>query len=286
MLLGAAGIFAAQRLGVPIVTSYHTNLAAYCKYFGLGALEAPAWAYRRFLHSQAAITLCPSRSTAQELERRGFAHPRVWSRGVDTQLFSPARRSEAWRRQVAGDHSHPIVLYVGRLSHEKNLGALVAAHSALARDGARLVFVGDGPARATLERAMSGATATFTGYLQGEQLAQAYASADVFAFPSLTETFGQVIQEAMASGLPVVAFDAEGVRDQVRAGETGFLARPGDTAGFAQALEEVIRSPQLRAAMGAAALTIARQRTWDRVMEALREVYEMTLAQKQVAHAA
>jgi glycosyltransferase involved in cell wall biosynthesis len=273
MLLGAAGIFAGARLGVPVVASYHTNLAAYCKYFGLRALEAPVWRYRRYLHSQASATLCPSPSTALELEQWGFPRVRVWSRGVDADLFAPKQRSEEWRRQVAGDPNKTIVLYVGRLSYEKNLGALMAAHAALRREDVQLVLVGDGPARASLERAVGGERVTLTGYLRGKELARAYASADVFAFPSLTETFGQVVQEAMASGLPVVGFAAQGVRDLVRDGATGILAAPGDTAAFTAALSRLVDDETHRRALGEQARALAQQRTWDRVMESLVDVY-------------
>src|SRR5262249_52819858 len=154
--------------------------------------------------------LCPSPSTAQQLLERGFSRVDIWPRGVDTTLFTPARRSLRWRKQVARDPLRTIILYVGRLSHEKNLRALATAYRALANDRLHLVLGGNGPARGDLERSLAGLSVTFTGYLRGEALAEAYASADVFAFPSCTETFGQVVQEAMASGLPVVAFATEG----------------------------------------------------------------------------
>lgn len=273
MILGAAGIVWGQRLGVPVLASYHTNLAAYCSYFHLGALAAPLWAYRRLLHSQCATTLCPSPSTARELQQQGFSRVEVWSRGVDTDLFSPERRSQAWRTRITGNASTPIVLYTGRLSHEKNLATLASAFTALHHTRAHLVFVGDGPARADLERSLAGHPATFLGYLRGEALAEAFASADVFAFPSLTETFGQVVHEAMASGLPVVAFDAEGVRDQILPGTTGLLAPANDSAAFATLLGDLLTHPERRRALGAQAREVTTSHTWYAVMDNLLNVY-------------
>jgi len=280
MLLGAAGITWGRRLGVPVVASYHTNLADYCAHFHLGALARTVWSYRRFLHSRCAITLSPSVSTQRDLMRRGFARVAVWQRGVDSSLFTPARRSVEWRRAIAVDDDCALVLYVGRLSHEKNLSTLVEAYKALAGERVQLVLVGDGPARLDLEHALAGHRATFTGYLRGEALAEAYASADVFAFPSMTETFGQVVNEAMASGLPVVAFDSDGVRDQIEHGTTGVLAPAGDIATFTEALRMLARDPAMRRELGARAGHEARTRTWDGVMDQLLGVYESMRPQR------
>lgn len=273
MAMGAVGISWARKLGVPVLSTYHTNLAAYCAHYGFPRLEGPTWAYRRFLHNQCALTLCPSPSTASKLIRRGFQGVGVWPRGVDTTLFSPDRRSEEWRRKVAGNEQARIVLYVGRLSHEKNLGLLVDAFRGLDVPTTRLVLVGDGPARGELERHLAGYPVTFTGYLRGEQLATAYASADVFAFPSETETFGQVVFEAMASGLPVIARHAEGVCDLVRHDETGFLVGDNDPALFAAALRTTLRDGERSHAMGARGRDIAEHNTWERVLNRLVETY-------------
>jgi glycosyltransferase involved in cell wall biosynthesis len=273
MALGAAGIRWARRLGVPVISSYHTNLAAYCDYYHLSALSAVVWSYRRFLHNQTTLTLCPSPSTATRLRSQEFARVAVWARGVDAQLFDPERRSTEWRERVAGDSSRTIVLYVGRLSYEKNLQSLLSAYLGVASEDTRLVLVGDGPARAELERTLAGRGVAFTGYLRGEQLAQAYASADVFAFPSLTETFGQVVLEAMASGLPVLAYNAEGVCDLVQPGETGMLVRSGDGAAFERGLAQLLADPAARASLGSAGHAAAVERRWDAVMDGLLDEY-------------
>lgn len=278
MLLGAAGIRWASRLGVPVISSYHTNLAAYCDYNHLRLLSTPLWAYRRFLHNQAALSLCPSPSTAEELRRHGFSHVGVWARGVDAHAFSPEHRSVEWRARTAGDPSRTIVLYVGRLSHEKNLGTLLSAYLQVASNAVHLVLVGDGPARAELETAAAGHRVSFTGYLEGHQLAQAYASSDVFAFPSMTETFGQVVLEAMASGLPVVAFDSEGVRDQIRHGGTGLLIPSGRPEAFARALEHLIGNPDTRTTLGARGRAAALERSWEAVMDEMLDHYRSLIS--------
>ena len=276
MVLGAAAIFWAQRLGIPVVSSYHTNLATYLPYFHLGAFTEPTWAYRRFLHSQCRVTLCPSPSTAQQLEQKGFSRVQVWPRGVNGVLFNARRRSDEWRQSINPNPNAKIILYVGRLSYEKNLDALLSAFKSIENEepDTHLVLVGDGPARQELEQALEGHRATFTGYLRGEGLAEAYASADLFAFPSTTETFGQAVLEAMASGLPVVAFDAEGVRDLVRHNETGLLVPEGDTAAFTKGLRALLAEPAQQAAMRLQARNAAELRTWDSVLNDLLHTYE------------
>lgn len=286
MLLGAAAIYWAQRLDIPVVSSYHTNLAAYCGYFHLGALTRPTWAYRRFLHQHCQTTLCPSPSTALQLERQGFPNVGIWPRGVDGALFTPRRRSQVWRNHITGNPASKIILYVGRLSYEKNLTALISAFRTLEAEDTHLVLVGDGPARPDLERALSRHRATFTGYLRGEALAEVYASADVFAFPSTTETFGQAVQEAMASGLPVVAYDAEGVRDLVQHGKTGLLVPGNDTTAFTESLHLLLAHPEQRALLSAQARNAAEQCTWESVMQRLMQTYErisLTRLRAQVA---
>jgi len=286
VILGAAGIFWARRLGIPLISSYHTNLADYCDYFRVPALAQPLWAYRRALHNQCAMTLCPSPSTAAQLGLRGFERLGIWSRGVDSQLFNPSQRSTAWRVRVAGDSARAIILYVGRLSYEKNLSALARAFDQVDGERAHLVLVGDGPARAELEAALGPRRATFTGYLHGRALAEAYASADVFAFPSMTETFGQAVNEAMASGLPVVAFDADGVRDLVRHGETGYLIPPRDINAFARAIQRLVDVPDERASLSVRAQATASARTWESVLDGLLDSYRAIIGRSSLARAA
>jgi len=289
VMLGTTGLAVARLLGVPVVSSYHTNLADYCEHFGFGFLSEPMSAYSRFVHSQCALTFCPSPSTAARLRRQGFTHLRIWPRGVDTRLFHPARRDERLRATWLKGRKQPerkvILLYAGRISREKNLRLLVEAYRGMDHTRCHLVMVGDGPAYVEVQQELAGAPVTFTGYLAGEALASAYAAADVFAFPSYTETFGQVVLESMASGLPVVGLHAEGIRDLVSHEHTGLLLeqRPigqeEQVAAYRELLERLVQSQVVRERMGQAALVEARRHSWPEAMQCLargyREVAEM-----------
>lgn len=283
VILGATGLAAAHLLHKPLVSSYHTNLAAYCEHFGFSLLKEPMWSYNRFIHNQCAMTFCPSPSTAAMLRLQGFEHLRIWPRGVDTALFSPARRSTelraAWLKDRVQPEKKALLLYVGRLSWEKNLTLLIQAYRQMDHGQCHLVIVGDGPALAEVQQKLAGLPVSFTGYLSGEQLATAYASADIFAFPSTTETFGQVVLEAMASGLPVAGILSEGVCDLVENGKTGFLLDGQQTseaariAEYRATLERLVADKQLRDITSRAAHKEAQQRTWHVAMECLARGY-------------
>src|SRR5579859_3476372 len=230
VVLGPPGLATARFADIPIVSSYHTNLAAYCAHFGFPFFTRPMWSYNRFIHNQCALTFCPSPSTATVLHAQGFEHLRIWPRGVDTKLFHPNRRSPTLRTQwlstrtdLAGATQVVLLLYVGRVSWEKNLHLLIQAYLGMDHRRCHLVIVGNGPAFAEVQNQLQGVPVTLTGYLTGEALATAYASADLFAFPSYTETFGQAVLEAMASGLPVVGLQAEGVCDLIQHEQSGLL---------------------------------------------------------------
>ncbi|MBE3560023.1 MAG: glycosyltransferase family 1 protein [Ktedonobacteraceae bacterium] len=288
VVLGAVGLAAAHFLRVPIVSSYHTNLAAYCEPFGFGLLTRPMWLYNRFIHSQCALTFCPSPSTAAMLHAQGFEHLCIWPRGVDTDLFRPERRSEELRARWLEGRSEPerkrILLYVGRVSWEKNLRLLVQAYRQMDHATCHLVVVGDGPALAEIQHELCDVPATFTGYLTDKSLAEAYASADIFAFPSYTETFGQVVLEAMASGLPVVGLLADGVRDLITHEHSGLLldteqlAQEEQAGAYRALLERLVADEQVRLSMGQAALAEARKRSWFEAMECVIRGYQEVIA--------
>lgn len=286
VVLGTAGLAVARMLGKPLVSSYHTNLAAYCEHFGFPMLVRPMWSYNRLIHNQCALTFCPSPSTAAMLQTQDFQRVRIWPRGVDTTLFHPGQRSEATRADWLKREERTVLMYVGRISWEKNLRLLISAYRTMDHTRSHLVIVGDGPALREIRQEMADLPITFTGYLQGEELAHAYASADLFAFPSRTETFGQVVLEAMASGLPVVGLQAEGVRDIVTDGETGYLldteklTEQEQTAAYQQLLERLVERYEIRREMGMAAQRAASLRTWDKAMNRLLTGYQEALEQE------
>ena len=283
VILGATGVAAARFFNIPLISSYHTNLAAYCEHFGFGLLTRPMWLYNRFIHSQCALTFCPSPSTAAMLRLQGFDHLRIWPRGVDMALFQPECRSAELRASWLSERTEPenktILLYVGRVSWEKNLRLLIQAYRGMDFTRCHLVIVGDGPAYAEVQQELSGLPVTFTGYLRGSELATAYASADVFAFPSYTETFGQVVLEAMASGLPVVGLLSEGVCDLVKHDHTGFLldaqkmGEEEQVVGYRSLLVRLIEDQQMRREMSLAATARAHSHTWHEAMESLVRGY-------------
>ncbi len=279
-ILGWWGRGWARRRNLPLVTSFHTDFAAYSAGYGLGFLMPVAWELLRRFHAPAARTLVPSHPTLKLLRRRGF-HPRLtrWSRGVDAVRFSPEHRDQAVRQHLAPD-AEVVLLYVGRLAPEKRLPLLLEAFEEVrSRTSVRvaLVLVGGGPmaevlgADGDVGRLPPGVH--LAGYLEGEALARAYASADVFAFPSDTETFGNVVLEAMASGLPVVGVRRGGVLDSIRDGETGLLATPGDLNDFTRHLLQLVDDDALRSRMGAAGRAEAARRGWPEILAGVEAVY-------------
>lgn len=224
--VGISAIYYAKRYHIPLVASYHTNVPAYARHYHLNFLEPALWWYFRTLHNRAQINLCTSRATLRELEAQRFQNVGLWERGVDVQLYRSAERSEEMRQRLATNVApdDKILLYVGRLAAEKGIERLRAALDAL--PNVHLAIVGDGPHRENLERTFAGSNTVFTGYMHGETLASAYASADGFVFPSTTETLGLVLFEAMASGLPVMAASSAPTREVLADGKYGFIFSP------------------------------------------------------------
>jgi glycosyltransferase involved in cell wall biosynthesis/predicted metal-dependent phosphoesterase TrpH len=277
--VGFCGLAVSRLLGVPVVGSYHTELGPYALQLTRDVLVAEAiQVYVDWFYKQCAIVLAPTRGVAEALRARGLGAVDVWGRGVDTGLFSPERRDEELRARVLGADAELLVLSVGRLSHEKRLGVLLDAFARVSRvrPDARLVVVGEGPARRELERTAPAGT-IFVGEARGEELAAFYASADIFCFPSTTDTFGQVLLEAGASGLPAVAAATGGALELVAHGRTGLLVQPDDPGALAAALIDLAESPARRAAFGAAGIEAARARTWDGAIDQLVGVYRSLL---------
>lgn len=235
--LGWSALQAAHQLKLPVASDFRTNFHAYSRHYGVGWLDKPIVAYLRRFHNQCGVTMVPTRALMDELAAYGFRNLQVLGRGVDTRQFDPARRSEALRRAWGAGPDTLVLLHVGRVAPEKNLGAVLETYRLLRNRGqdTRLVLVGDGPARAQL--AAQAPDAIFAGVQSGDALAAHYASGDVFAFPSLTETFGNVTTEALASGLAVSAFDCAAAGQIIRSGENGHLVptQRGGASGFAEA---------------------------------------------------
>lgn len=235
--LGRAAVLAARQLGLPVSADFRTNFHRYSRYYRLGFAESAICRYLRGFHNRADCSFVPTQALREELSAQGFERLEVMPRGVDADFFSPARRSAALRGQWGVDASlpddrQPVMLYVGRLAAEKNVGLALRAFDAARRlrPQLRMVVVGDGPLRARLEREFP--AAIFAGVQRDEALATYYASADVFLFPSLSETFGNVTLEALASGLAVVSFAAAAAAEHIRHGDSGLLVAPGDEDGF------------------------------------------------------
>ena len=285
-LAGVTAVDFARVHGIPAVASYHSEIAGYLRYLpGLAAplgpgLERGVWRWMRSFYGRCRQVYAPSEVMVEALRERGITSDlRVWGRGVDTERFSPTRRSLAWRRSLGVADDQPLIGFVARLRWEKGLATLAATLERLAQtmDPAPASFIaGDGPARAELERRCP--HTRFLGELGPAELARAYASADLFLYPSATETFGNVTLEAMASGLPTVCADSPGSRALVRPGETGELLPATDVDGFALAAEGLLGDPERRRRMGAAARLRAEERSWARAIAQLVGHWDAAIA--------
>ena len=263
--VGVCGLIAGRLLRIPVVGSYHTELGPYTLHLTRDLLVAEAMdAWVDWFYRQCRLVLAPTHAVAEALRHRGHAQVDVWGRGVDADVFAPRRRNDVLREHLL-EGGDTLLLSVGRISREKRLDVLLAAFARLREDepGARLAVVGDGPARAELETAAPEGV-TFLGELHGDGLAQIYASSDLFCFPSTTDTFGQVLLEAGASGLPAVAAAAGGAPELVSDRQTGLLVVPGDVGALASALRELVADPLRRAALAERAQAAAQARSWAR----------------------
>jgi phosphatidylinositol alpha 1,6-mannosyltransferase len=262
-VLGSAGITAARTLGVPAVAVFQTDVAGFARRHHAGLMSGLAWRWLRHLHEQADLTLAPSSATLQELQAHTIPRLALWQRGVDSERFTPRRRSSpavtALRARLA-PAGEVLVGYVGRLAAEKRVERLAAIADL---PGVRLVVVGDGPARRSLERDLPAARATFLGWLDGDDLADAYAALDLFVHTGTEETFGQTLQEAMASGVPVIAPAIGGPLDLVAPGLNGLLYPAEDDAELRTAVAALVADTPQRQWMAAAARVGVERKTWE-----------------------
>lgn len=271
-VLGAAGVFAAHRLGVPSVAVYQTDVAGFARTHGMRLAHRAAWGWIRRIHTAADVTLAPSRPTIADLHAHGVPRVQHWGRGVDTSLFDPAWRGDRGTtalRHALAPRGQVLIGYVGRLSPEKRVERLTRLATI---PGSRLVVVGDGPSAPSVARALAGTDAVLLGRREGEDLARAYACLDVFVHTGTDETFGQTVQEAMACALPVVAPASGGPLDLVEDGVTGLL-HPPDGTGLRAAVERLVADVELRADLGAAGRRRVGARSWEDVGEHLLAHY-------------
>ena len=278
-ILGPGGIYYARRLGVPLVASYHTHVAAYARYYNLDFwYNATRW-WTRQLHNRADINLCTSEATMNYLREEGVKRVRLWPQGVDARRFHPDKASEEWRERLSEGHPEDrLLLYVGRLAPEKGIERLKTILLEVPRT--RLAIVGDGPARENLEREFRGGLAVFTGALQGEDLASAYASADAFLFPSTTDTLGLAMIEALASGLPVITARSGASREIVSEGENGLLYEADSTSSLVAAVRRLLSDEGFRAALARRARIAAEERDWGSSTRTLRGYYKDALRRR------
>src|SRR5688572_3040813 len=265
--LGWSALAAARGQGIPVATDFHTNFHAYTRDYGFAWLARPVAAYLRSFHNRAACTMVPTREIAEELAAQRFERLRVVGRGVNPQVFSPERRSAELRAAWGASERTLVALCVSRFAPEKNFALVIRAYEAVRRirADAKLVLVGDGPLADELRKKNIGYV--IAGRKVNGELSRHYASADVFLFPSMSETWGNVTLEAMASGLGIVAYDYAAAREALRHGESALLAPFGDAHAFIAHAERLACEPELARALGKEARKAAERLTWERIVQ-------------------
>lgn len=276
--LGWSALRVARKLRIPVTSDFRTDFHAYSSHYGIGWLSKPIMAYLKRFHNQTLTTMVPTRSLADRLADAGFDRLQVVARGVDAAQFDPALRSTSLRASWGADPHTPVMMCVGRLAKEKNLPLLIRTYAQvkLIRPDIRLVLVGDGPARSEL-RALA-PDAIFTGTLNRDVLATHYASADIFGFPSQSETFGNVVLEAMASGLAVVAFDYAGAADNIQHDQNGLLAGLGDDEAFVRLVVDLAQDSAWLARLRTAARTTSQGCDWHTIVGQIESVMQQATA--------
>ena len=280
-VLGLGGIWLAKTNNIPLIASYHTHLPKYLEHYGMGMLEPLLWELLKAAHNQALLNLCTSTAMVNELEDKGIQRTALWQRGVDTENFRPELRSEKMREKLFGKYQNTdsLLIYVGRLSAEKQIERIKPVLDNI--PGACLALVGDGPYRGQLEKIFENTKTNFIGYLSGEELASAYASGDIFLFPSSTETLGLVLLEAMAAGCPVIGANKGGIPDIINDGINGCLYDPDEEdngeRSLIEATKKILADKNKKEAMRKEARKEAEQWDWNQATLQLQKYYSETL---------
>lgn len=283
--LGSSAISAALELGLPVTSSFHTNFDQYARDYRLGFLKPLVTAWLRRVHNRTLRTFVPTHDLRERLAREGYANLRLLSRGVDTQLFAPTRRDDELRTSWGASPGDLVVVHVGRMAAEKNYPLLFRAFDAIkaAQPRARLVLVGDGPMLATYQRQRP--DAVFTGFYTGANLARHYASGDLYLHASYTETFGNVVTEALASGLAVSAFDYAAAHEFIRHEQNGLVASPGDERAFIAHAVRLADDAALRASLARAGRATTARLSWDAVVDGFARDLAEAIDEHRATHA-
>ena len=280
-VLGLGGIWLAKTNNIPLIASYHTHLPKYLEHYGMGMLEPLLWELLKAAHNQALLNLCTSTAMVNELEEKGIQRTALWQRGVDTTNFRPELRSDKMREKLFGKYqkTDSLLIYVGRLSAEKQIERIKPVLDNI--PGACLALVGDGPYRGQLEKIFENTQTSFIGYLSGEELASAYASGDIFLFPSSTETLGLVLLEAMAAGCPVIGANKGGIPDIINDGVNGCVYNPDEKdngeRSLIEATKKILVDNNKKETMRKEARKEAEKWDWNRATLQLQKYYSETL---------
>lgn len=272
ILLASSAVKYARKLRLPLVASFHTNVPKYMEFYNAGAAQPILWSYLRNLHNQAGVNLVTSNAMYDELDKQEINNLHVLPRGVDIENLSPSYNDIETRLELTDGHpERPLLIFVGRLAHEKNIHTLLPLMKE--RQDLSLAIIGDGPVKEDLEKLFKGTNTVFTGFRHGMELAKAYASADAFIFPSVSETLGLVILEGMASGLPVIAVRSGPTMEQIEDGENGLLYDDGDLKSLSNAVDK-LKDIDLVMKLKKNARIEAEKYSWDNASEALLKHYE------------
>ena len=284
-VLGLGGIWLAKSNNIPLIASYHTHLPKYLEHYGMGMLEPLLWELLKAAHNQALLNLCTSTAMVEELESKGIKRTALWQRGVDTETFKPEFRNQKMRNKLLGKYpdKNSLLIYVGRLSAEKQIERIKPVLEEI--PDACLALVGDGPYRNQLEKIFENTKTNFIGYLSGEELASAYASGDIFLFPSSTETLGLVLLEAMAAGCPVIGANKGGIPDIINDGVNGCLYDPDGVdqgkSSLIEATKKILNNNTKKENMRIEARKESEKWNWSQATLQLKKYYEETLKQVQ-----